>query len=72
MHFAQRATGTDHVLVFDGAAGGINVSPSLAELLTASAPRVAERVEGELLPRWLRQRGLEVAETAGAQLQPVA
>jgi hypothetical protein len=72
MHFARRATGTDHVLVFDGAAGGINVSPSLAELLTANVPRVAERVDEELLPRWLRQRGLEVVEAAGAQLPPVA
>lgn len=61
MHFAQRATGSDNVLVFDGAAGGINVSPSLADLLTRKAPAVATRVEDELLPRWLQQRGLQVA-----------
>lgn len=60
-HFAKRVTGTDHVLVFDGAAGGLNVSPSLAEFLTENAPRVAELVEERLLPRWLRQRGLEGA-----------
>ena len=61
MHFARRATGSDNVLVFDGAAGGINVSPSLADLLTRKAPAVAARVENELLPRWLQQRGLQVA-----------
>jgi hypothetical protein len=61
MHFARRATGSDNVLVFDGAAGGINVSPSLAGLLTRKAPAVAARVENELLPRWLQQRGLQVA-----------
>lgn len=63
MRFARRATGTDNLLVFDGAAGGMNVSPPLAELLKEKAPLVSERVEKELLPLWLRQRGLEVAET---------
>ncbi len=58
--FARRATGTDNILVFDGAAGGLNVSPSLAESLQQKAPLVSERVEQELLPRWLRQRGLQV------------
>ncbi len=70
MHFAQRATGADHILVFDGAAGGMNVSPSLAEFLTQNAPRVSKQVEERLLPRWLRQRGLEVPEAVQAQLQP--
>lgn len=60
IRFARRATGTKNILVFDGAAGGINVSPSLAELLTQKAPLVSERVEKELLPLWLRQRGLQV------------
>lgn len=63
MRFARRATGTENVLVFDGAAGGMNASPSLAELLKEKSPLVSERVEKELLPLWLRQRGLEVAET---------
>jgi hypothetical protein len=62
--FARRATGTDNILVFDGAAGGVNVSPSLAELLKEKVPLASKRVDEELLPRWLRQRGLEVAETA--------
>ncbi len=63
MHFAQRTTGTDNILVFDGAPGGMNVSAPLAELLKEKAPVVSERVDQELLPKWLRQRGLQ-AETA--------
>ncbi len=62
--FARRAAGTDNILIFDGAAGGINVSPSLAEVLKEKAPLASKRVEKELFPRWLRQRGLEVAEMA--------
>ena len=57
MNFAHRATNSDNILVFDGAAGGINVSLPLADLLKRRAPAVAERVRSELRPRWLRQRG---------------
>lgn len=64
---ALRATGTENILVFDGAPGGINVSPSLAELLKARAPKAARRVEEELLPKWLRQRGI-TPERAAAVL----
>lgn len=66
MRFARRATGTDNILVFDGAAGGMNVSPPLAELLKEKAPAVSERVEHELLPRWMEQRGLQMAEMVAA------
>jgi hypothetical protein len=65
MHFARRATGSENILVFDGAAGGINVSQPLADLLVQRAPEVARRVREELLPLWLRQRGITQAlETA--------
>ena len=60
MHFAQKATGVDKVLVFDGAMGGMNVSRPLAELLMQKAPEVSRRVEQELLPKWLRQRGVSM------------
>ncbi len=56
---ARRAARTDNVLVFDGSFGHLNLSPSLAEELLRKAPAVSEKVERELLPRWLRQRGLE-------------
>lgn len=61
MHFARRSTASENILVFDGAAGGINVSQPLADLLTKKAPIVARRVREEMLPRWLRQRGIEPA-----------
>ena len=61
MHFAYKVTGTDKVLIFDGAAGGLNVSESLAELLLAKAPGVSKRVDEELMPNWLRQRGVVLA-----------
>jgi hypothetical protein len=58
MEFAMRATGTDKVLVFDGAIGGINCSGPLADLLLRRSPEVARRVDELLLPKWLRQRGV--------------
>jgi hypothetical protein len=61
MAHAHRVTGTDKVLIFDGAFGGINLSEPLAELLVKRAPDVSRRVDQELLPRWLRQRGIAVA-----------
>lgn len=61
MHFARQVTGTDKIIVFDGAAGGINVSNSLAALLRAKAPEISRRVDQELLPKWMRQRGIDPA-----------
>ena len=61
MRFAGRMAGTDKVIVFDGAAGGLNVSQSLAALLAARAPEVSERVDQHLLPKWLEQRGLDMS-----------
>ena len=61
MNFAYRATGTRKVIIFDGAMGGINVSEPLAELLARKAPAVSERVDNELLPKWLRQRGVDMS-----------
>ena len=58
MHFAYKVAKTDNVIIFDGAMGGINVSESLAELLVRKAPEVSARVDAELMPRWLKQRGV--------------
>ncbi len=58
MHFAYHAAKTDKVIIFDGAMGGINVSHSLADMLQAKAPAVAKRVDRELMPKWLKQRGV--------------
>lgn len=61
MNFAYKATGTRKVIIFDGAMGGVNVSESMAELLIKKAPEVSERVDNELLPKWLRQRGIDIS-----------
>jgi hypothetical protein len=66
MEFARKLTGTEKVLIFDGAPGGINLSPPLRDLLLAKAPEVNRRVEEELIPKWLRQRGVPARATAAA------
>lgn len=58
MHFAYKTAKTDKVIIFDGAMGGINVSGTLADLLIAKAPAVSKKVDDELMPRWLKQRGV--------------
>ncbi|MCL6633901.1 MAG: hypothetical protein K6T63_14885 [Alicyclobacillus herbarius] len=60
MKFAYRVTGTDKVIAFDGAVGGINVSASLADYLLQAAPAASAHVETVLMPKWLKQRGIRV------------
>jgi hypothetical protein len=62
MDFALNITRTEKVLVFDGAPGGINLSQPLRDLLLLKAPEVDRRVEQELLPKWLKQRGVAIAK----------
>ena len=66
MEFARKITGTEKVLIFDGAPGGINLSQPLRDLLLAKAPEVNRRVEQELIPKWLRQRGVLTQATVAA------
>ncbi len=61
MDFAQRTTGTDKVMIFDGAMGGLNVSRPLAEHLVKVAPEVNRMVEQDLMPKWLDQRDIDPA-----------
>jgi hypothetical protein len=61
MNFAYRIANTDKVYVFDGCFGAITCSPSLAEYLMEKAPEVSRRVDQELMPKWLRQRGFDPA-----------
>lgn len=56
---ACERAGTDKVIVFDGCYGSINLSRSLGELLIAKAPEISREVDEKLLPKWLRQRGIE-------------
>ena len=50
---------TDKVIIFDGHFGHINCSPSMARFLMEKAPEVSRRVDEELLPMWLKQRGID-------------
>ncbi|MFH1240930.1 MAG: hypothetical protein V1689_01090 [Pseudomonadota bacterium] len=59
MEFAYRTTKTDKVIIFDGATGGMNVSRSLADHLTAAAPEVSKKVDRQRMPKWLEQRNLD-------------
>ncbi len=59
--FASKFSGTDNLLAFDGAVGGFNVSRSLAEEMLALAPAIARKVDGELMPKWLKQRGIDLS-----------
>jgi len=56
---AEQLSGTDKVLIFDGSFGYINLSASLAEELLQKAPEVNQKVNEQLLPLWLRQRGID-------------
>jgi len=59
MGFARRVARTDNIIVFDGSFGSINLSPSMAEFMLKKAPEVSRNVDEELLPKWLRQRGID-------------
>lgn len=60
MEMAYDAAKTDKVIIFDGNFGHINCSPSMAALLKEKAPSVSKKVDEELFPMWLEQRGLTV------------
>ena len=62
MEFARKISKTDNIIVFDGSFGAVTLSPSLAEHLIARAPEISKRVEEQLMPKWLRQRGIDPEE----------
>ena len=62
MEFAGKSAGTDKVIAFDGSFGNITASPSMVEDLIQRAPEVSQRVDEELLPMWLKQRGIDPEE----------
>jgi hypothetical protein len=53
---------TDKAILFDGSYGSINLTPALGEYLVARVPEVSRKVDEELLPMWLRQRGIDPEE----------
>lgn len=52
----EKLSGCTNLVAFDGAVGGINVSESLREFLLERVPKVREKVDKELMPKWLAQR----------------
>ncbi|MDQ7095425.1 hypothetical protein REC12_17685 [Desulfosporosinus sp. PR] len=61
--FSKRFAQTDHILAFDGAIGGFNVSEPLANQLRKLAPSITEQVDQELMYTWLTQRNLKEEKT---------
>lgn len=59
LELACQNTRTDKAIVFDGSYGCINLSQSLGEYLVQRAPDVARHVDEELMPKWLKQRGID-------------
>lgn len=62
MATAQQLHPTDNVMIFDGNFGHINCSPAMARQLIEKAPEAGRKVEEELLPLWLGQRGISMEE----------
>ena len=60
MEFAYRSTNTDKVIIFDGATAGVNISQPLAEHMLKVAPKVNQRVDKTLIPKWLAQRHVDL------------
>jgi len=61
LELAYEKSGTDKAIVFDGSYGNINLSPTMGEFLIDRAPAVASKVDHELIPKWLKQRGIDPA-----------
>jgi hypothetical protein len=59
MEMACQLAQTDKVIIFDGSYGNINLSPSLGRFMIEEAPEISQKVDEELLPKWLRQRGID-------------
>jgi hypothetical protein len=59
VEMAKEQGDSDKIICFDGSYGSINLSPSMAEYLLELAPECGRVVEEELLPRWLKQRGID-------------
>jgi hypothetical protein len=59
LEFARRIGKTDKIILFDASFGNINLSQSLADFMLNNASEVSRKVDEELLPKWLRQRGFD-------------
>lgn len=62
IEMAKERGETDKIIFFDGCYGSINVSGTMAQSLIEKAAGCGE-VARELLPKWLKQRGIDPATT---------
>ncbi len=60
--YADEISGGAGYLIFDGSFGFVNCSRSIAEEMIEKAPAIIEKVEKELYPKYLKQRGIELPE----------
>jgi len=58
LEFAGRVSGTDQVVIFDGARAGFNGSPSFINFLKKNAREAEKEMLLNFLPKWLKQRGI--------------
>lgn len=65
VEMAKERAESDRLICYDGSFGAINLSESMAEHLMEKAPSVSTRVDEVILPKWLKQRGID---PAGARL----
>jgi hypothetical protein len=63
---AKELGGSENLLCFDGTYGSLNLSASMADHLLERAPECSRLVDDELLPRWLKQRGIDPSDVVGA------
>jgi hypothetical protein len=61
VRLAVERGGSDKIIVFDGTYGSLNVSESMARHLAELAPACSREVDDFLLPKWLKQRGIDPA-----------
>ena len=59
VEIARQISNTDKVIIFDGSYGSINLSPAMGQFLMEKAPEIGQKVDEELLPKWLKQRGFD-------------
>lgn len=62
VEIAKSITGNDKMIAYDGSYGYINCTRSAAEDLFANAPAISKKIDEELYPKYMAQRGLEIPD----------
>ena len=62
VEIAKSITGNDKMIAYDGSYGYINCTRSAAEELFANAPAISKKIDEELYPKYMAQRGLEIPD----------